>query len=336
MDCLNDVQFKQLDFKFTSKFYAKCVYNMRNSIGILAVLTNYGRSSFLRLLLISLLAGAATGCSVFGDKEKDYSEATAEQLYEDARTAISKKRYESAIEILRTLEGKYPYGVYAEQAQLDTIYVYYLSEQPGLALAAADRFIKLHPTHKSVDYAYYLKGLVTYNEDKSLMGQITGQDDLSDRDASAIRASLAAFEELYTLYPESQYGPEARKRAKYLTNALARNEIAVARYYYSRGAYVAVVNRAKGVVEQFSATPSVEQALALMMFSYTKMGFDDLSADSRRVLELNFPDTEYLAMDVNRVKFSTQGGSSGQVSTEEDEGWLSSLKDFLSTDDSVD
>ncbi len=287
---------------------------------------------FPRFIILCLLTVIMSGCGVF-KKDKEDSDATAEQIYEEARTAISKKRYQPAIELLRTLEAKYPYGVYAEQAQLDTVYVYYLSEQPGLALAAADRFIKLHPTHESVDYAYYLKGLVSYNENKSLMGQFMGQDDLSDRDGSAIRAALSAFEQLYTLHPDSQYGPEARKRAKYLKNALAKNEIAIARYYYSKGAHVAVVNRAKGVVEAYSATPAVEQALALMMFSYTKMGFNDLATDSRRVLELNFPNSEYLDMEVEKIKFSNAGGSDGQVSDGEEDGWFSSFTGLFGKDE---
>ncbi len=288
---------------------------------------------FFRVMVLLLATVLVTGCSYF-QKEEDYSDADAQELYEKAQKAMSKKRYEAAVEILRTLEAKYPYGIYAEQAQLDTIYAYYLSEQTGLALAAADRFIKLNPTHDSVDYAYYLKGLVSFEEDGSLFGRMMGQDDLSDRDASSIKNAMTAFEELYTRFPDSQYAAEAKKRAKYLRNALAKNEIAVARYYYSRAAYVAVVNRSKGVVENYSATPAVEQALALMVFSYANMGFAELSEDSRRVLELNFPESKYLGMEADKVKFSNTGFSTSDTSSaKEDDGWFSSIKNAFTKDE---
>ncbi len=280
--------------------------------------------------MILVSAALLSSCGLF-KKDENYDGLSAEELYQTARTAMSKRQWVSAIEILRTLEAQYPYGVYAEQAQLDTIYVYYLSEQTGLALAAADRFIKLNPTHASVDYAYYLKGLVAYTEKKTMLGKLMGQDDLSDRDTASIRNALGAFEEVYTLFPDSQYAPESKKRAKYLRNALARKEIAVAKYYFSRGAHVAVVNRAKGVVENYSSEPAVEDALALMMFSYLQMGFNDLATDSRRVLELNFPDSRYLDMKSRKVNFSKQRGS--PLEEEDDDGWFSSIKDIFSKDD---
>jgi len=229
---------------------------------------------------------------------------SAEQLYAAARESMEDKNWTTAVEKLRELEAKYPYGKYAEQAQLDTIYAYYKNREPGLAIASADRFIKLHPTHDSVDYAYYLKGLSSYEEDKSFFGRLTGQDDLSDRDASLTRRAMKAFEEVYTLFPDSRYAPDARARARYLLNALARHEIAVANYYYSRGAYVAVVNRAKGIIEDYSNTASLEEALALLMLGYENMGFEQLSHDSRRVLELNFPDSAYLARSADNVGLS--------------------------------
>ena len=288
---------------------------------------------FSRILVVILAAALISGCSLFRNDE-NYEELSAEQLYQTARVKMSKRQWNSAIEILRTLEAQYPYGVYAEQAQLDTIYSYYMSEQTGLSLAAADRFIRLNPTHASVDYAYYLKGLVAYTEDKTMLGKMMGQDDLSDRDAHSIHNALSAFEEVYSLFPDSQYAPESRKRAKYLRNALAKNEVAVARYYYTRGAHVAVVNRAKGVVENYSSEPAVEDALALMMFSYLHMGFNDLSGDTRRVLELNFPDSRYLDMEAKNVKFANSRGRPEEV--DEDDGWYSSIKNVFSKDDEDD
>ena len=294
-----------------------------------AVTRPYHSRLILRIAAM-LLAGFVMGGCAYFKTDDDYSDNTAEELYALSQEKMKAGGWESAVEVLRALEAKYPYGVYAEQAQLDTIYCYYKNEDTGLALAAADRFIKLHPTHQSVDYAYYLKGLVSFNEDKSLWGRIMGLDDLSDRDSTAIHNAMVAFEDVYTLFPESQYAPEAKKRVKYLVNALARHEIAVANYYYSRDAYVAAANRAKGVVEQYATTPSVERALAVMMFSYQNMGFDDLALDSRRVLSLNFPESPYLTEDLESVDFTLPP----EDLEPEDESWYSSVTRVFSSDDS--
>jgi outer membrane protein assembly factor BamD len=259
----------------------------------------------LAMLCVALVSGCSSVKKVF-KRDKQEVDLSAEELYLQAKTDMSKKNWDTAIKNLRTLEAKFPYGAHALQAQIDTIYVYYRSEQSGLAIASADRFIKINPTHASVDYAYYLKGLSSFNEDTSIMGRITGQDDLSDRDATSILNAMNVFKEVYTLFPNSQYAPDARKRAAELLEALARNEIVVANYYYSRGAYVAVVNRAKGIIENYSSTPSAEIALAQLMFSYEKMGFDDLSSDSRRVLELNFPDSGFLNQTATNVRFTNK------------------------------
>ena len=249
------------------------------------------------LLILSIAVTMGSGCSIFKGKNKEASaeDQTADELYAQAKRSLDKGNWTTAIGRLQSLEGKYPYGVHAEQAQLDVAYAYYKNSEPGLAIAAADRFIKLHPTHKSVDYAYYLKGLSSFEEDKTNFGFLLGKNDLSDRDPALILNALNAFKDVYTLFPNSRYAPSAKERVAYLTEALARHEIAIASYYRSHGAYVAVVNRAKGVVENYPNTPSVEDALALLVFSYQSMNLPDLADDSRRVLELNFPESQYLS-----------------------------------------
>ncbi len=253
--------------------------------------TGRGRLLAVRLFIVILSSLLVAGCATNKEKEED---KTADELYSEARESMDKGNWESALGQLRTLEARYPYGKHAIQAQIDTVYIYYRSDQTGLALAAADRFIKLHPTHSSVDYIYYLKGLSGFEEDTSMLGRLLGHDDLSDRDALPMYDALIAFQEVYTRFPDSRYAPDARVRAQRLLESMARNEIVVAKYYYSKDAHVAVVNRASGVVQDYASTPAVEEALALMMSSYRKMGMDDLSDDARRVLEHNFPDSEYL------------------------------------------
>lgn len=244
------------------------------------------------LLIIPLTAALLGGC-FFNKKEE--REATADELYAIAKESMKDRNWRTAVEQLRELEAKYPYGVHAEQAQLDTIYAHYRNNESGLAVAAAERFIKLHPTHKSVDYAYYVKGLANFRENDSLFGRLTGRDDLSDRDATLTRNALNAFNDVATLFPDSRYAADSRARVRHLRNALARHELVVAGYYFSRSAHVAVVNRAKGIIEDFSTTPVVEDALALLVVSYREMGLAQLSEDAGRVLLLNFPESEYLA-----------------------------------------
>ncbi len=274
-------------------------------------------------VIAALVFTLLSGCSLFKkDEEEDF---TAEQMYAEAKQSLDKKNWRTAVEQLRELEAKYPYGVHAEQAQLDTIYAHHRADETGLAIAAADRFIKLHPTHPAVDYAYYAKGLANYQENNSLFGRLTGRDDLSDRDASITRDALNAFNDVYNLFPASRYAADARARARYLHDSLARHELAVAAYYFSRNAHVAVVNRAKGIIEDYGTTPSVEEALALLVFCYREMELNKLSEDARRVLKLNFQKSEYLGRRGRAVlvkKLQTHGLLKEE---DEDAGFLSPI-----------
>ncbi|NKB75712.1 MAG: outer membrane protein assembly factor BamD [Gammaproteobacteria bacterium] len=288
---------------------------------------NWSNLSWVIVLLSALVV---SGCAGTKKKEAMLENMTAEEMYIYAQESMSRKNWLTAVERLRNLEAKYPYGKYAEQAQLDTVYSYYKNRETGLAISAADRFIRLHPTHDSVDYVYYLKGLASYEEDKTVFGRLSGQDDLSDRDASLTSKAMEAFKEVYTLFPDSRYAPDARARAKYLLNALARHEIAVANYYYTRNAYVAVVNRAKGILENYSSTSSVEQALALLTFSYQNMGLADLSADTRRILELNYPNSTFLSESAEDVVFTNWYSAAAKKENKSGQrvkGWFSSLVD---------
>ena len=248
------------------------------------------RIAWLVIWLVVLLGVVLlSGCF-----KKDPEDLPVEEMYAIAKKSLDNKNWLTAVDQLRELEAKYPYGVYAEQAQLDTIYAHYRNDEAGLAIAAAERFIKLHPTHPSVDYAYYAKGLANYQESDSWFGRLTGRDDLSDRDASITRDAMDAFNDVHTLFPTSRYAADARARAHYLNDSLARHELGVASYYFSRDACVAVVNRAKGVIERYATTPSLEEALALLVFCYQRMELEELAGDARRVLSLNFPESDYL------------------------------------------
>lgn len=241
------------------------------------------------MLLLALSGGLfLSGCSGTG-KADPTAEWTAQQFYKNAKKELKSGDYELAIEYFETLESRFPFGTYAEQAQLETGYAYFKYDEYDSAIAAADRFIKLHPTHPNVDYAYYLRGLASFHKKDAPMDAIAPQDPAL-RDPSSARESFNYFAELVKRFPNSRYTPDAIKRMKYQRNTLAEHEIHVANYYMRRGAYVAVVNRAKYVVENYPQTPSVARALELLSLAYDKLDMHDLAADAKRVLLLNYPD----------------------------------------------
>ena len=220
-------------------------------------------------------------------EEKDAAKNTpVEQLYADAKKDSEGGNFEKAVKSFEALQSRYPYGRYAQQAQLEIAYAYYKQKEPESALAAADRFIKQYPNNTHVDYAYYLKGLINFNEDLGMLGGLV-QHDLSERDPNAARESFSAFKELVMRFPDSKYAPDSRQRMQYLVNALARYEIHVASYYLRRGAYVAAIGRAKAVLLDYPQTPATLDALKIMVQAYGALGMKDLRDDAQRVLDKN-------------------------------------------------
>ena len=231
-------------------------------------------------------------CS-FIDKHDPTAGYSAEKLYREAKEALDGGQYDLAIKRYETLESRFPYGRYSQQGQLEIAYVYYKQSEQASAVAATERFMKLHPNHPNVDYAYYLKGLVYFNEDLGLLGKISRQD-RTERDPKAARESFDAFKELVQRFPESKYTPDALARMKYLVNALASHEVHVARYYMKRGAYVAASNRAQYALRNYPQAPAQEEALLIMIQAYDVLGMAELRNDAERVLRKNFPDSAQL------------------------------------------
>jgi outer membrane protein assembly factor BamD len=240
----------------------------------------------VHFLAFIMLALAVSACSSTPDDADDISKWSAEKLFKEAKMALEAGDYEVAIENYETLEAKYPFGRYAEQAQLDTAYAYFKFDELDTAIASADRFIKLHPRHANVDYAYYLRGLASASKNDNPMNFIAEQDP-SLRDPSSTQKSYEYFAELVKKFPTSRYSADAVKRMGHLRNNLAMHEIHVANYYTKRGAYLAAANRAKYVVSNFPRTPASRLALQIMVESYTQLKLDDLAADAQRVLDLN-------------------------------------------------
>jgi outer membrane protein assembly factor BamD len=262
-------------------------------------------AAFLRAIAPIVVIGASVGtgllggCGLLPDQIDETASWSANRLYTEAKSSMADGAYDKAIKYFEKLEARFPFGRYAQQAQLEVAYAYFRQGEPASTIAACDRFIRLHPNHPNVDYAYYLKGLANFNEDLGLMGYVTLQD-LTERDPKAARDSFDAFKVLVNKYPESRYAADATSRMKYLVNAMASHEVHVARYYMKREAYVAAVNRAQTAVKTYPDAPANEEALFIMIKAYDQLGMNDLRDDAERVMRRNFPKSEYYARGLNQ------------------------------------
>jgi outer membrane protein assembly factor BamD len=258
------------------------------------------KRSLLALIAAAAVLAVAGGCGLLPDNKTDETVGwSAQKLYGEAKDAMAARTWDKAIKYLEKLEARYPYGRYAQQAQLDIAYAYWKQGERASAIAAADRFIKLYPNHPNVDYAYYLKGLVNFNENTGLMS-IVDNPDLSERDSKGTRESFEAFKDLVNRFPDSKYADDARARMRYLVNMLAQYEVHVARYYMKRGAYVAAANRAQYAVKNYPQAPALEEAVFIMVKAYDALGMTDLRDSADRVMRTNFPQSKYLAGKVER------------------------------------
>jgi len=249
-----------------------------------------------RLLLAMLLALAmllVAGCGGTGNKEPDPTAGwSADRLYRDAKEEIAAGNWAQARTRLQSIESRYPFSVYAQQALIDTAYVNWKDNEPEQAMVTIDRFQQLYPNHPGTDYMLYLKGLVNFTPNSAFLSSVTGQDP-SERDPKGLRQSYEAFNELIDRFPNSRYTPDAKLRVAWLVNTIAMNEVHVARYYYERDAYVAAINRAQAVITDFEGVPASEEALDILYNAYDKLGMTDLRDDILRVQQANFPNRSF-------------------------------------------
>jgi outer membrane protein assembly factor BamD len=257
------------------------------------------RSSVLSLLAAVAAAGLLAACAGSGDQADETAGWSAQRLYGEARDAQDSKDWAKAVKYLEKLEARYPYGRFAQQAQLEIAYAQWKAGERAASLAAADRFIKLYPNHANVDYAWYLKGLVNFTDRDSLLTTFADSD-MAERDPKAALEAYAAFKEVVTRFAESKYASDSAARMRYLVNTLAQHDVHVARYYMRRGAYLAAVNRAQHALATYPDAPATEEALFLMVRAYDRLQLADLRDDAERVMRKNFPQSRYYKGPITR------------------------------------
>ena len=246
------------------------------------------RFSALVLVCLGLVGCGATKQKTVSEK---YQGMTAEQIYSRGEASMAKRSFEVATNDFEAIHTLYPFSEFAEQAQLDLIYVSFASNEYAQSEAAANRYIHLYPRGKHVDYAYYMKGLANFNQDRGVFQRYI-QTDLSKRDVSTAQQSFADFNELLSRYPNSIYAPDAQQRMIYLRNLMAQQQLNTAVHYFSTKAYLAAVNRANEIVIHYQEAPQVVAALGVIAQSYHYLGLQELAEQTKSILALNFPNTD--------------------------------------------
>ncbi|MBI1890723.1 MAG: outer membrane protein assembly factor BamD [Burkholderiales bacterium] len=249
------------------------------------------QKDFLKAAVLAV-AFALSGCSILSEQIDETKNWSPTKLYSEARDELQNANYDKAIQYFEKLESRYPFGIYAQQAQMEIAYAYYRQGEQAQALAAVERFIKLHPNHPNVDYMYYLRGLINFNDKVGMLDFLYPQDP-TERDPKAARDAFDAFKQLVDRFPNSKYVPDATDRMRYLVHAMSQYEVHVASYYYRRGAYLAAVNRAQITVRDYNGTPAVEEALFIMVRSYDALGLNQLRDDAEKVLRANYPNSDF-------------------------------------------
>ena len=253
-------------------------------------------SAASKTLTLTALAGifcvAVTGCGTTApiDRTANWS---PNRIYAEAKDEAGSGAYDKAIPLYEKLEGRAAGTSLAQQAQLDKAFAQYKGGEQAEAISTLDRFIKLHPASQALDYAFYLKGLVNFNDNLGLFSFISRQD-LSERDQKAAKESFESFRDLVSRFPDSRYAPDAKLRMTYIVNSLAQSEVNVARYYYSRGAYVAAINRAQTAIADYRDVPALEEATYVLLKSYEALDMVALRDDTRRIMDKTYPASPYV------------------------------------------
>ena len=246
-----------------------------------------GNHSILGIFMLLLLVSS---CS--SNEEMPDERLVEKELYDQAQTRLKNGSFSTAILSLEALESRFPFGRYAEQAQAELIYAYYMNSQFEASQSAAERFINLHPRHSHTGYAFYMKGLAAFTDDSGLFTRYF-QSDLAKREVVMAQTSFGELSEFISRYPESKYVPHAKQRMIYLRNLLAEHEIYVADFYMKRGAYLAAIGRAKYVIENLPNTPQTPFALSILVEAYEILEYEELRKTSLEILNANYPNFDF-------------------------------------------
>lgn len=254
-----------------------------------------------RILLLSAGLALLGGCSMFGGKDdasndanKDaanYRERSVEQIYADGWRAINMGAWDVCAAQFNEVERQHPYSPWARRGMLISAFCSYQANDYTTAIATADQYIQLHPGSQEVAYAFYLKAI-------SLYEQIV---DIS-RDQSNTEGALVALQDVVQRFPDTEYARDATLKIDLTNDHLAGKEMAVGRYYLSRGDYVGAINRFRTVVDQYQTTPQIAEALERLTEAYYSLGLNSEAQTAAAVLGRNYPGSAWYQDAYNILK----------------------------------
>lgn len=253
-------------------------------------------SPLRRYLLLSaclplLALGACTGDD---DDEVDEIVAkneTVDVLYTDAMASFNERKYKQAIEQFEEVERQHPYSEWAPRAEIMAAYSAYKAGEFVDAIMILERFVKLHPTHPSTPYAYYLKALCYYTQISDV-----GRDQKMTQDARA------ALEEVIARYPDSDYAQDATLKLDLTADHLAGKEMEIGRYYLRQQEYVSAINRFKYVVDHYQTTSHTAEALHRLVETYLRLGVTAEAKKYAAVLGYNYPGSDWYRYSYEMMK----------------------------------
>ncbi|ODN42131.1 outer membrane protein assembly factor BamD [Piscirickettsia litoralis] len=239
------------------------------------------------LTLFTASAGALLLSACSSTPKINYNTLNAEQIYQRGAKHMQEEDYDLAVKEFQELDAHYPFGPYAQQGDLDTIYAYYKDDKPDMALLQANRFINLYPNNPGLPYAYYMKGVINFDQGASFLQRYFHYD-ISEHDTTTAKQAYMDFNTFIHNYPKSPYVTDAKRRMVYLRNALAQFQLNVALYNLQKKAYIGAVTRAQGVIKEYPRTPAVKGALEVMIKAYRALGLNTLAKDTEATYQTTY------------------------------------------------
>lgn len=245
----------------------------------------FRRLLFVGLIFFILHVGGCTSKKFTTDSLRHM---TATELLYQGTVNLKKENYTDAIRYLESIDALYPFSPEVDQGQLAVIYAYHQTGNSNSALAAATRYIHLHPESSHTDYAYYMKGIINLSKDRIRAQKILTRK-LEDLDISLLNEAFIYFSELIKKFPRSIYAHDAQTKMFYIKHTIAEHELNIAKFYLKREAHVAAANRAIYIVKHFKNIPQLKDALKIMIHSYDALGLTEFRDNTIEAFRFNFP-----------------------------------------------